>query len=533
MREEEFDYVVVGAGSAGCAVAARLSEVPRNRVLLLETGGSDRRMWIHIPLGYAKTMSDPDVNWCFYTEPDAATGDRRIYWPRGKVLGGSSSINGLIYIRGQPDDYDHWAALGNEGWDWRSVLPFFLKSERQERIVGPLHGRDGPLAVSDLSEPHPLCDALIESAVQQGIPRNDDFNGSTQEGAGYYQLNTSRGRRCSAAVAFLRPARRRSNLKIATNALATRIVFDGTRAAAVEFFQDGESRLARARAEIIVSAGTVNSPHLLQLSGIGPGEVLRGMGLHVVKALPGVGENLQDHYQVRSVYQCNQPITLNDDLRSIWRKLKIGMRYLLFRRGPLTFSAGQAGLFARTQPRSARPDVQFHFLTFSADGPGAALHDFSGFTLSVCQLRPRSRGRVQIRSIDPRSAPAIHPNYLTDADDVAVTIAGMKLGRRIAAAAPLRSFIAREVEPGDRVSSEADLVSFARAKGVSIFHPVGTCKMGNDPMSVVDSRLRVHGLQGLRVVDASIMPTLVSGNTHAAAVMIGEKGADMILRPRG
>ncbi|MBI3525312.1 MAG: choline dehydrogenase [Betaproteobacteria bacterium] len=527
-RVKEFDFVIVGAGSAGCVLAARLSEDPRNRVLLLEAGGPDRNLWLHIPLGYGKTMFNPDVNWCYHTEPEMGTDNRKIYWPRGKVLGGSSSINGLIYVRGQAEDYEHWAALGNHGWGWDAVLPYFIKSERQQRGSSPFHGTDGPLAVSDLSETHPLCDAFIASAAQIGIPRNDDFNGARQDGAGYFQLNTLHGWRCSSAVAFLDPARRRSNLTIATGALARRITFDGQRAAGVEYFQGGQVKTALARAEVVVSAGSVNSPQLLQLSGIGPGTLLQKMGIPVVKELLGVGENLQDHYQVRNVFQCNRPITLNDDLKSLWGKFKIGMKYALLRRGPLTFSAGQAGAFARTRPDTATPDVQFHFLTFSSDRPGAGLHDFSGFTMSVCQLRPRSRGTVSIRSADPQEAPAIYTKYLADPDDLAVTVAGMKLARRIAASTPLRGYIEREVEPGAAVASEAELAAFARQKGSSIFHPVGTCKMGMDSLSVTDPELRVHGLQGIRVVDASIMPTLVSGNTHAATVMIGEKGADMI-----
>jgi choline dehydrogenase len=524
-----YDYIIVGAGSAGCVLANRLTEGGRYAVLLLEAGPRDRYIWIHIPIGYAKTMFNPIYNWCFSTEPDPGMNDRRIYWPRGKVLGGSSAINGLIYIRGQPEDYDNWENLGNPGWGWKDLLPYFIKSERNQRGASEYHGSEGELGVSDVGEHHPLAEAFIEAAEQAGIPRNDDFNGKTQEGAGFYQVTTWHGRRSSTAVGYLRPAEKRANLTIEAEALATRVVFEGTRASGVAYLQQRREFIAHAAREVILSAGAIQSPQLLQLSGVGSVEFLSRLGIPAIHNLPGVGENLQDHLQVRLIHRCNKPITTNDDLRSLWRKFRMGFKYVIARTGPLSIGINQAGAFVRTRPDLAAPDIQFHFAALSADMPGAPLHNFSGFTSSICQLRPEARGYVRVKSRDIQEAPAMQPNYLSTELDCAANVAGLKVARRIAAQPALAQHILNEYMPGESVQSDDDLLEFARNTGVTIFHPSGTCKMGNDPMAVVDERLRVRGLTGLRVVDCSIMPTLISGNTNAPVIAIAEKAADMIL----
>jgi choline dehydrogenase len=524
-----FDYIVVGAGSAGCAVAARLSESGRHSVLLLEAGPQDRNIWIHVPIGYAKLFTDARHNWMYASEPEPELNGRSIIQPRGKVMGGSSSINGLLYLRGQAEDFDHWRQLGNTGWSFSDVLPYFIRSEDQQRGADALHGVGGPLAVSDVSEEHPLCDAFIKACEQAGYPRNDDFNGPTQEGAGYFQMTTRNGRRVSTARGYLKDARKRHNLRIESDALTTRVLFEGKRAVGVEYRQNGTTHTARANAEVILSGGAFNSPQLLQLSGVGPADLLKQHGINVIADMPGVGADLQDHFQVRLAYRCTERITMNDTVNSLPHKIAAGIRYILFRKGMLTIGAGYAGAFLKTTPEVATPDVQFHFIIFSADKIGGNLHPFPGFIVSVCQLRPESRGTVHIKSADPTLPPAIQPRYMSAASDRECMIRGIHLTRRIMEQGAIKRYVAEERLPGPNVTTDDGLLAYARETGTTIFHPTSTCRMGSDKTAVVDERLRVHGFAGLRVADASIMPTVVSGNTNAACVMIGEKCADMVL----
>jgi len=523
------DFVIVGAGSAGCVLANRLSENGRYSVLLLEAGPTDRYLWIHIPIGYAKTMFHPVYNWGFYTDPDPHMHDRRIYWPRGRGLGGSSSINGLIYVRGQAQDYERWAQAGNAGWGWRDVLPYFIKCEHNTRGASEYHGSGGPLWASDIGDRHELMDAIIGAANERGVPLNEDFNGASQEGVGYYQLFTRNGWRCSSATAYLRPVRRRGNLRVETGAHATGILFDGSRATGIRYLQDGSECQARAAREVILCAGALQSPQLLQLSGVGDAQRLQTLGIPVVHHLPGVGENLQDHLQLRLMYKVTKPITTNDDLQSPLRKLTMGLKWVLQRRGPLAIGINQGGLFTRILPESESPDIQFHFATVSAEMAGAKPHPWSGCTFSVCQLRPLSRGTVFIKSRDPLAPPGMLPNYLSHETDRRCAVAAIKYARHLASAPALREYLSEEYRPGPSAGSDAELLDWARDYGATIFHPSGTCKMGDDDLAVVGARLRVRGLAGLRVVDCSIMPTLVSGNTHAPVVMIAEKASDMIL----
>jgi len=524
-----YDYIIVGAGSAGCVLANRLSANRRNSVLLLEAGPRDDYLWIHIPIGYGKTMFHPVYNWGFYTEPDPGMNGRKIYWPAGRGLGGSSSINGLIFIRGQREDYDAWRDAGNPGWGYRDVFPYFIQSENNQRGASDYHGAGGPLSVSDIAGKHELMEAFIEAAGKLGVPRNHDFNGESQEGVGYFQLTTAKGWRCSTATGYLRDAIKRDNLGIQTLADATKIVFEGTRATGVRYRVPGKELEARAGKSVILCAGALQSPKLLQLSGVGPAPLLAEHGIPVVRELPGVGENLQDHLQLRVLFKCSKPITTNDDLASVWRSAKMGMEWLFRRSGPLAIGINQGGLFTRVLPESKTPDIQFHFATLSAELAGAKPHPWPGFTMSVCQLRPSSRGRVTITSADPLQAPAMQPNYLSTDLDRRTAIASVRFARRIAETAPMRDYVTEEYRPGNAAQSDDEILEFARNYGATIFHPTGTCRMGRDAMSVVDHRLRVRGVEGLRVVDASIMPTLVSGNTNAPVIMIAEKAAAMIL----
>lgn len=530
LDKQSFDYVIVGAGSAGCVLAARLSEDGRSSVLLLEAGGKDSSFWIHIPVGYGKTIVDPKVNWKFETEPNPALGGRKIYWPRGRVLGGSSSINGLIYIRGQAEDYDHWRQLGNQGWSYDDVLPFFRKAEDQENGADRYHGSGGPLSVTNLKERNPLCDAFIGSAGSLGIPRNDDFNGAAQEGAGYFQATVKSGRRASAATSYLKPAMNRPNLTVATEAQAERILFEGKVATGVRFRKGDRSIEVKARREVILAAGSVKSPQLLMVSGIGEASALSAHGIEPIHDLPGVGKNLQDHYGGQITWKCNQPITMNDVMMSRFRQLRVGLQWLLMRNGPLSVPAGQAGLFTRILPDSASPDLQFLFQTFSGGYYEDGLFKFSGFANFLCPVRPESRGEITLRSANPLDQPKLSPNYFSHERDRLIAVEGLKLARRMAAAAPLSQFVIEEHLPGSATASDAEIEDYLVRNGGCVSHQVGTCKMGTDQMAVVDPELKVHGIERLRVADASIMPTLISGNTNAPTIMIGEKAADLIRR---
>jgi choline dehydrogenase-like flavoprotein len=526
---ETFDYIIVGAGSAGCVLANRLTESGRYRVLLLEAGPNNKHPWLHIPLGYGKLFTDRRFNWCYATEPQPECHNRSIIAPRGKVLGGSSSINGLIYIRGQAEDFNHWRQLGNAGWSFDDVLPYFRKAEDNERGADEFHGIGGPLGVSDACDVHPLAAAYVEAAQQCGYPRNDDFNGRVQEGAGLYQTTIRNGVRSSTAAAYLKPARRRTNLAVVPEALATRILFEGRRAVGIEYFTGSDKRRAKSNVEVIVASGTFNSPQLLQLSGLGPAPLLQSLGIPVIADARGVGDSLNDHYAGRIILRCKEPITLNDTMRSLSGRIEAGLRYAFTRRGYLTVTAISAGCFVRAHPASETPDSQCSMALYSADTIGGELHAFPGVTGVCTLLRPESRGFVRIRSADPREAPAIHPNYLATQKDRETVVAGVKVLRRIFQAPAMARHIAEEIDPGRQCESDDDLLDFIRRRGSTTYHPVGTCRMGQDRNAVVDERLRVRGFAGLRVVDASIMPAVVSGNTNAATIMIGENGADMLL----
>ena len=524
-----WDYIIVGAGSAGCVLANRLTADGRRRVLLLEAGGTDRYIWIHIPVGYFKTMHNPRTDWMFKTEPCPGLGGRKLDWPRGKVLGGSSSINGLLYIRGHASDFDHWRQLGCSGWSYDDVLPYFKRAEDQERGADDLHGTGGPLGVADMRIEREICQRFIDAAAEVGVPRNDDFNGAAQDGAGYFQLTTRNGLRCSTAVGYLRPAKRRDNLKVVTQAHTTRIIIENGKAVGVAYAQGAQEKVARARSEVILASGAIGSPQILMLSGIGPAQHLKAQGVEVRCASPGVGKNLQDHLQVRVVFKLNRPISVNDEVRSLTGRAMAGMQFMVTRRGPLAMGASQACAFVRTRPGLEAPDIQYHVQPLSTDKLGAGLHAFSGVTMSTCQLRPESRGEICLKSADPLDAPAIHPNYLATEMDRSTQIAGMRFSRKIASARPMAEVVDSEYAPGPHAQTDEELLNAVRQTSQTIYHPVGTCKMGNDAASVVDDRLRVRGVAGLRVVDASIMPTLTSGNTNAPTILIAEKASDMII----
>ncbi len=528
---EEVDVVVVGSGSAGSAVAGRLARDTNLTVAVLEAGARDRNPWLHVPIGYAKTMYHPTLSWNFETEPEAELGGRRVPWPRGRVLGGSSAINGLIYIRGQREDYDHWRQLGCTGWSFEDCLPYFRRAEGNERGPSELHGGDGPLGVSDLRDRNPLAVAFHQAALELGFPDNPDFNGPVQEGAGWYQVTVRNGLRCSAATAYLKPAMATGRLAVVTGAQATRVVLDqGRRATGVEYRgPDGAARTIRARREVIVASGAIGSPQLLMLSGIGPAEQLRGHGIDVQLDAPEVGRNLQDHFQARTMHRASQRVSLNERVNSLLGMARMGIEFGLARRGPLTLAAGTTGLFARVLPQSATPDVQFHFIPWSADSVKQGLHRFPGFTISVCQLRPESRGAVTLASPDPLAKPLMHARYLSTETDRQCVVEGLKLARRLAGTTAMRPWIEREHAPGDEVpTTDEAMLDFARRTGGTIYHPTSTCRMGGDARCVVDTQLRVRGVDGLRVADCSVMPTVVSGNTNAGAIMIGERCADFV-----
>ncbi len=532
MSEEigSFDHVIVGAGSAGCVLANRLSADPRRRVLLLEAGGKDSWIWIHIPVGYLYTQNDPRTDWCFRTEPEPGLGGRALNYPRGRVLGGCSSINGMIYMRGQARDYDLWRQHGNAGWSWDDVLPYFRLSEDHWRGADQHHGAGGEWRVEEQRLSWEILDAFQAAAAEVGIPKTDDFNRGDNEGCGYFHVNQRRGVRWSTAKAFLRPARERPNLVVLTGAQAKALILEEGRCAGVEFWQGGEVRRAGA-GEVVLAAGAVGSPHLLMVSGIGPGEELGAQGIDVRHELPGVGRNLQDHLQLRLVYRVEGTITLNERANSLIGKAMMGLEYALWRRGPLTMAPSQLGAFAKSDPSFDTPNLEYHVQPLSLDKFGDPLHAFPAFTASVCNLRPTSRGRIGLKAADPRQAPAIAPGYLATEEDRHVAADAIRLTRRVASAPALARFRPEELKPGAGLQSEEELAEAAGAIGTTIFHPVGTCRMGpaGDAMAVVDERLRVRGIDRLRVVDASIMPTITSGNTNAPTIMIAEKASDMIL----
>jgi choline dehydrogenase len=532
--DAEYDFIIVGAGSAGCVLANRLSGKADCKVLLLEAGPKDRNPWIHIPIGYYRTMDNPRISWGYSTEAVPTAGNRVFNWPRGKVLGGCSSVNGLVYARGQAEDFNHWRDLGNTGWGYDDLLPCFRRSEGAtiDRIDETLHGRDGPLAISRASQ-HPLCDAYIEAASQAGIPANPDYNGQSQEGAGYFQVTTKDGWRSSTATAYLKPVRRRRNLHVQTNSFVTRLLTDNLHVTGVETDHAGVRLKLRARCEVLLCAGTINTPQILELSGIGDTEHLKAKGITPLHHLPQVGENLQDHYTCSTKYRCTKPVTVNDEAANVLGKVRIALRWLKDRGGPMSLSAGQVGVFAKAIGSCPTPDVQFHFLRYSAQQRGGKLDDFSGFTVTMCQLRPASRGYVHIRSADYREKPAIQPNYLTEPIDCETMVAGMKLVRKVGQQPALQSWIAEETRPGPDITDDDALLDYVRNNGSTIFHPTSTCRMGVDDNAVVSPRLTVNGIQGLRIADASIMPTVVSANTNAACIMIGEKAAELVIEDNG
>ncbi len=511
-------------------LANRLSADGRYSVAVVEAGGRDSSPWIHVPVGYFKTMGNPKTDWCFKTEPDAGLNGRSINYPRGKVLGGSSSINGLLYVRGQPQDFDGWRQMGNQGWGWDDVLPYFKRSEKWEANGSALRGADGPLSVSSKSITREVVDKWIEAAVNAGYPETPDYNAEDQEGVSYFQFTARNGRRCSSAVAYLRPAEKRSNLTVLTNTAVTGLTFEGSRVTGLTAKQGDKDVTITARREVILSAGALASPQLLMVAGIGDGDALRTHGIQVRKELKGVGQNLQDHLQARPVYKCNVA-TINTEIGSLFKQALIGLQYAATRTGAMTMAASLGTGFLKTRPDLETPDIQFHIQPWSADKPADGPHKFSAFTASVLQLRPESVGHIALKSADMRDAPAIHPNYLATKTDCDTLVEGIRVARRIARTAPLNTIVTAEHGPGNRIGDDDydGLLNWARDTSTTIYHPTGTCKMGQDEMAVVDERLRVRGIDGLRVADASIMPVITSGNTNAPTIMIGEKASDMIL----